>query len=108
MGLTSVRLLRYINVLLINGQLTSVSDLYALFTHPLYQRRGAGSLMMKWGCNVADVLELSIWVEASDDGTLLYERSGFRVHSNVDTGGDAGTNMIRDPRGIEMKGGRPT
>ena len=64
--------------------------------------------MMEWGCNVADVLELPIWVEASDEGTSLYERFGFRPHSIVNAEEDAGTNMIRDARGIQLKGGRPT
>jgi hypothetical protein len=64
--------------------------------------------MMKWGCDVADVLELPIWVEASDDGTSLYERFDFHLHPNINTEEDSGTNMIRDACGIKMKGGRPT
>ncbi|OJD39894.1 gnat family protein [Diplodia corticola] len=47
-----------------------------LFTHPAHQRRGAGSLQMRWGAALADGLLVPLWVEATAAGRRLYERHG--------------------------------
>ena len=52
--------------------------LYILFTDPDYQRCGAGSIHVKWGCDLADRLVVPAWVEASPFGHHLYEENGFR------------------------------
>lgn len=33
--------------------------------------------MMRWGCELADLLFLPAWVEASPEGNFLYEKFGF-------------------------------
>lgn len=45
-------------------------------THPDHQRRGAGKMLMEWGCKEADKLRLEIYVEASSMGKGLYEKFG--------------------------------
>lgn len=32
---------------------------------------------MRWGCDLADMLSVPGWIEASPEGTLLYEKHGF-------------------------------
>ncbi|KAI8665390.1 hypothetical protein LRP88_04101 [Fusarium phalaenopsidis] len=48
-----------------------------LVTHPEYQRRGAGSMLMKWGCDLADENGAELYVDASKDGSFLYRKFGF-------------------------------
>lgn len=33
--------------------------------------------MMRWGCELADLLFLPAWVEASPEGNFLYKKFGF-------------------------------
>ncbi|KAK7214813.1 hypothetical protein V2G26_002816 [Clonostachys chloroleuca] len=55
-------------------------------THPDYQRRGAGSMLLKWGCDLADENKISAYVDATKDGARLYERFGFVDESQPDSG----------------------
>ncbi|KAM5369636.1 hypothetical protein ACJZ2D_008895 [Fusarium nematophilum] len=48
-----------------------------LVTHPDYQRRGAGSMLVKWGCDLADKNHVELYVDASKMGALLYRKFGF-------------------------------
>ncbi|KID93157.1 Acyl-CoA N-acyltransferase [Metarhizium guizhouense ARSEF 977] len=49
-----------------------------LHTDPKHQRRGAGSLLLKWGTTEADRLGLPAYLESSEEGYALYERHGWR------------------------------
>ncbi|KAI9801613.1 MAG: hypothetical protein M1825_003292 [Sarcosagium campestre] len=53
--------------------------LYILFTIPEYQYKGSGTMMVKWGCDLADHMFLPMWVESSTQGYKLYESNGFRT-----------------------------
>ncbi|CAJ0543151.1 Ff.00g004350.m01.CDS01 [Fusarium sp. VM40] len=57
-----------------------------LVTHPDYQRCGAGSMLMKWGCDLADADGVAAYVDASKSGAALYERFGFVDESLPDSG----------------------
>ncbi|KAJ5116640.1 hypothetical protein N7456_000988 [Penicillium angulare] len=46
-------------------------------THPDYQRRGAASLIVKWGCDLADRNGVGAYVDASKEGAPLYQKFGF-------------------------------
>ncbi|KAJ5814481.1 hypothetical protein N7474_006258 [Penicillium riverlandense] len=48
-----------------------------LGTHPDYQGRGAGSMIVKWGCDLADKAGVSAYVDASKEGAGLYKKHGF-------------------------------
>lgn len=76
------------------------SGLNICFTDVAYQRQGAGNMMMKWGCELADHLFLPIWLSASSAGAGLYSRHDF--HRYVDTGGGAvgleSRRMLREAR----------
>jgi GNAT superfamily N-acetyltransferase len=52
-------------------------SLDSLITHPDHHRRGAGSLLLKWGLEKADDAGVEAYLEASDMGRPLYERWGF-------------------------------
>ncbi|KAG4034541.1 hypothetical protein MFRU_003g05000 [Monilinia fructicola] len=49
------------------------------FVDPEHRRKGAGSLMMEWGCKIADEMGLEAFVESTDDGRELYKAHGFVI-----------------------------
>ncbi|KAJ5115399.1 hypothetical protein NUU61_001158 [Penicillium alfredii] len=57
-----------------------------LATHPDYQRRGAGSMLLKWGCDLADANGVGAYVDASKAGAPLYQRFGFVDESEPGSG----------------------
>ncbi|GAO13348.1 uncharacterized protein UV8b_00673 [Ustilaginoidea virens] len=78
-----------------------------LHTDPAHQRRGAASLLLKWGTDQADALGLPAYLESSEEGRVLYQRHGWRQVGKlvVDLspwGGPADASsflMLREPRG---------
>jgi GNAT superfamily N-acetyltransferase len=42
-----------------------------------HERRGAGSLLVKWGCERADEAGVEAYLEASEMGEPMYRRHGF-------------------------------
>ncbi|RMZ86194.1 hypothetical protein DV737_g198, partial [Chaetothyriales sp. CBS 132003] len=79
--------------------------LHICFTDEAYRRRGAGHMMMEWGCDLADQLFLPGWVEASEDGSALYRTFGFYDYEKL-TEPLPGVNMKRDPRVEGIEGGK--
>ncbi|OAA51590.1 Acyl-CoA N-acyltransferase [Metarhizium rileyi] len=73
--------------------------------YPKHQRRGAASLLLRWGTAEADRLGLPAYLESSEEGRILYERHGWREFRKliVDLskwGGPSDatcTLMLRDP-----------
>lgn len=70
-----------------------------LVTHPDHHRKGAGGLLVQWGCNKADEKGVVAYLEASEMGKPLYERYGFQPVKTVsvdlkDFGGDEIMNFI--------------
>jgi predicted N-acetyltransferase YhbS len=51
--------------------------LESLVTSPDHHRRGAGSMLLKWGTEKVDELGVVGYLEASDDGAPLYARFGY-------------------------------
>jgi GNAT superfamily N-acetyltransferase len=49
------------------------------FVDPEHRRKGAGSLMMEWGCKLADEMGLEAFVESTDNGRELYKAHGFVI-----------------------------
>lgn len=54
-------------------------DCVTMATHPKYQRKGVGRLLVQWGINVAEQLGLPIYLESSKGGVPLYEAVGFET-----------------------------
>lgn len=53
--------------------------LHILATHPKHHRRGVGLMHLKYGFDLAEKVELPVWLESSPNGKPLYERNGFEV-----------------------------
>ncbi|PLB48681.1 acyl-CoA N-acyltransferase [Aspergillus steynii IBT 23096] len=51
----------------------------ALFTHPDHQRKGIGKALLQTCLREANELGLVTFLEATEDGRPLYEKSGFKV-----------------------------
>lgn len=52
-------------------------DLFVLFTHPDYRRKGVGQQLLNWGVEKADELRLDIFLDSTSPGRPLYETNGF-------------------------------
>ncbi|KAJ4377337.1 hypothetical protein N0V83_000162 [Neocucurbitaria cava] len=49
---------------------------------PQHQYRGAGTLMMQWGVQLADSIGAACIIEATTEGRWLYEKSGFKLQEH--------------------------
>ncbi|KAK5076778.1 hypothetical protein LTS08_005949 [Lithohypha guttulata] len=50
---------------------------HVVAVHPQYQRRGIGALLTQPGIDVAQQLEVPLYLEATDNATKLYSKLGF-------------------------------
>lgn len=50
-----------------------------LQTDPKHQGRGAGSMLIKWGTNIADKMRLPAYLESSPKAYKLYQKHGFNT-----------------------------
>lgn len=74
-------------------------------TLPAFQRKGAGSMLMEWGVQLAKRENLKICLEATCFGLPLYNKFGFKnvgeVHHDVSHFGGPSrythTFMIKEP-----------
>lgn len=64
-----------------------------LACHPDYQRRGAGSALVRWGCEKADHDGVGVYLDATKAGALLYLRCGF-VDESLPGAGDVASMAI--------------
>jgi len=76
-----------------------------LVTASQHRRRGAGSLLVKWGIDMSETTGLPCYLQASEQGRRLYSHYGFQdidtVEFNLSEYGLEGvekmTEMIRKP-----------
>lgn len=57
-----------------------------LATHPDYRRRGAGTMLVRWGCERAEEDGVGVYLDSSKEGAGLYARCGFVDESLPDAG----------------------
>ncbi|KAK1750336.1 acyl-CoA N-acyltransferase [Echria macrotheca] len=50
-----------------------------LYVAPSFQRRGAGTALLKWGTDLADANGAFAWVHSSAGAWRAYEKAGFRT-----------------------------
>jgi GNAT superfamily N-acetyltransferase len=66
-----------------------------LATHQDHGRRGAGSMLVRWGCEKADEAGVQAYLEASPMGAPMYARYGFvevaRIRMDLTKNGGQGT-----------------
>lgn len=60
------------------------SDLALFFVHPEYQRKGIGSLLLKWGKNKADEAGAKIWLTSTPQAMPVYEKNGWKVRDTYE------------------------
>ncbi|KAI4121550.1 MAG: hypothetical protein LQ338_006305 [Usnochroma carphineum] len=56
----------------------------ALFTDPMFQRRGMGTTLVEYGNKLADRASLPIFLQASPFGFPIYARHGFETVRHLD------------------------
>ncbi|KAI9654818.1 MAG: hypothetical protein M1821_005812 [Bathelium mastoideum] len=61
----------------IMGPMEDYWYLELIATHPSYQGRGLGSILLDWGTSRADTEDRNCYVEASPSGLPLYRKFGF-------------------------------
>ena len=84
------------------------ADLEIVGTSPKFQRKGAGSELLQYGCERADEQGVEAFLEAAPDALPLYQKFGFRTAASMHTTikfeqspeGEIYTEtfMIREPR----------
>lgn len=55
------------------------ADLQNLTTDPKHQGRGAGTMLTRWGCEVAEKNGVPTFVQSSPAGFQTYKKCGFKV-----------------------------
>lgn len=96
----------YLSSNILTPQAQSSSNLQILVMHPEHQHRGAGSMLMKWGCDRADERRLISVLQASQAGLNVYLKHGFEIKMEVDLdlrpygvdGFEIRRGMVRPPR----------
>lgn len=58
--------------------LTRVTDCHVVAVLPEFQRRGIGALLTTPGVEVAQQMEVPVYLEATERAVRLYEKLGFR------------------------------
>jgi len=51
----------------------------SLATDPKHQRRGAASMLVQWGLDMADAIGGEAYLEATEVGRQVYQKLGFVV-----------------------------
>jgi GNAT superfamily N-acetyltransferase len=75
-----------------------ILDLDVLCTDSEHQRRGAGAMVVQYGCDIADREGFPIYIDASAKGKPLYEKFGFRDLSDPMFTSKGLASMVREPR----------
>lgn len=58
--------------------------LNSLACHPDHHKRGAGTMMLKWGLERADELGLEMYLDTSQLARPMYEKWGFELQRGID------------------------
>lgn len=69
-----------------------------LATRPEHERRGAGSMLVQWGCDIADENGVPAYIDASKAGAPLYKKFGFEDRTEPGLGFPGIASMVREPR----------
>ncbi|PYH82554.1 hypothetical protein BO82DRAFT_391645 [Aspergillus uvarum CBS 121591] len=74
-----------------------------LVTHPQHRRRGAATMLVRWGCELADRTGMPVYIDSTRAGVPVYERLEFVV---VREDAEAELfSMVREPRGSSSSSG---
>ncbi|KAJ9203786.1 hypothetical protein DTO164E3_2140 [Paecilomyces variotii] len=81
---------------LLGGKKNYYLDMLA--TRPEHERRGAGSMLVQWGCDIADENGVPAYIDASKAGAPLYKKFGFEDRTEPGLGFPGIASMVREPR----------
>lgn len=73
-------------------------DLDLIITHPDYRRQGAASLLVQWGCDLADQKGVVAYLDAYEPAAPLYYKHGFQDQVEPPLNIPLNLPMIREPR----------
>lgn len=59
--------------------LLTCTDCHVIAVNPKYQGKGIGTMLTRWGVNIAEQLHVPVYLEATDKSVGVYCRLGFRV-----------------------------
>ncbi|KAJ5777952.1 hypothetical protein N7520_001198 [Penicillium odoratum] len=68
-----------------------------LVVHPEYRGRGAASMLIQWGCELADREGVPVYLDAHVDAASLYRRFGFKDREDKSVTPEGAISMIREP-----------
>ncbi|KAJ5929493.1 hypothetical protein N7454_006443 [Penicillium verhagenii] len=68
-----------------------------LVVHPAYRRRGAASMLVGWGCDLADREGVPVYLDAHIDAAPLYRKFGFENRVDKEASPEGALSMIREP-----------
>ncbi|EAU29938.1 predicted protein [Aspergillus terreus NIH2624] len=71
-----------------------------LATHPNFRRRGAATMLLRWGCDQADRDGLPVYIDASEAGVPVYEKYGFQVVKGPVPLPEGASAMLREPKAV--------
>ncbi|KAJ5659569.1 hypothetical protein N7507_006020 [Penicillium longicatenatum] len=72
-------------------------DLDMLVVDPEYRGRGAASMLIQWGCDLADQDGVPAYLDAHIDAAPLYRRFGFQDREDKIVTPEGALSMIREP-----------
>lgn len=61
------------------SSLLMCADCHVIAVNPKYQGKGIGTMLTKWGVDVAEQLNVPVYLEATDKSVGVYRRLGFRL-----------------------------
>jgi GNAT superfamily N-acetyltransferase len=63
---------------------TKCMHLVSIYVDPVFQSRGVGSTLLRWGTETADKSGVFIWVHSSEAAWKTYKKHGFEVMEILD------------------------
>ena len=73
-------------------------DLDMLVVDPAYRGQGAASMLIRWGCELADQEGVPVYVDAHIDAAPMYRRFGFEDREDKAVTSEGAVSMIREPQ----------
>lgn len=56
-----------------------LADCHVIAVDPKYQGRGIGTMLTRWGVDIAEQLQVPVYLEATDKSVSVYRRLGFQL-----------------------------
>lgn len=84
-------------LVLVLTRIADALDLDMLVVHPEYRGRGAASMLIEWGCKLADQDGVPAYLDAHIDAASLYRRFGFKDREDKVVTPEGAVSMIREP-----------